>query len=424
MANHQLEVADIFRSYKQEYDNKYGHSLSREQRKAMRAIIACRTSELGGHRFCCDQCGHERIAYNSCRNRHCPKCQATARAAWLESRAADLLPVPYFHVVFTLPNEFGSLALQNPRVVYGILFRAAWETLRDVAADPKHLGAKIGMLAVLHTWGQNLMHHPHVHCVVPGGGLSPCKTKWINCKQSRRSNKHFFLPVRVLSRVFRGKFIALLKKAKQRGELKFHGQIRSLEKADVFEYLVDKSVTKEWVVYCKRPFGSPKQVLKYLARYTHRVAIANSRLVDIKDDRVRFRWKNYACNNESGIMSLTACEFIRRFLLHILPSGFVRIRHFGIFANRVRKENLKLCRDLLGVKELELRRTDEQELKDQNEESKDRKENSEQCEQCKKGVMRLVETFEPAWKQNFMTDHRQLPQRAPPNVKNGHINAN
>ena len=238
--------------------------------------------------FQCDRCDHERIAYNSCRNRHCPKCQAAARAKWLDARAADLLPVPYFHLVFTLPDKFGPLALQNPRVVYGILFHAAWETLREVAADPKYLGARIGMLAVLHTWGQNLMHHPHVHCVVPGGGLSPCGTQWVPCKRSRHNTKTFLLPVRVLSRVFRGKFIAKLKKAYRNGELVFHGRLRGLATEHAFESLINQSVRKEWVVYCKPPFGGPEQVLKYLARYTHRVAISNSRLLDMTDGHVKF----------------------------------------------------------------------------------------------------------------------------------------
>lgn len=335
--------------------------------------------------------------YNSCRNRHCPKCQAAARAEWLDARAADLLPVPYFHVVFTLPEEFGPLALQNPRVVYGILFRAAWETLRVVAADPKHLGARIGMLAVLHTWGQNLMHHPHVHCVVPGGGLSPCGTRWVPCKRSRCGKQTFFLPVRVLSRVFRGKFIAMLKKAYRRGELVFHGRLHGLATDKTFESLIDQSVTKEWVVYCKPPFGGPEQVLKYLARYTHRVAISNSRLLDMQDGQVEFRWKNYAHNNEWSTMSVEGCEFIRRFLLHVLPSGFVRIRHFGLLANRCRSKGLETCRQLLGVQQRSEVPGDHVEPDPRDHDTEEKSgEAPECCPRCKAGMMRLVETLEPA----------------------------
>lgn len=350
MTEHRLEMADVIRQFGREFLGKSGRSLSIRQRRVLRAIETCRTAELGGHRFQCDQCGQERIAYNSCRDRHCPKCQAKARAEWLDARAADLLPVPYFHAVFTLPDEFGPLALQNPRVVYGLLFRAAWETLRTVAADPKHLGARIGCLMVLHTWGQNLMHHPHVHCVVPGGGLSPGGTKWVSCRRSRRGQRAFLLPVRVLSRVFRGKFIALLKQSHRKQELVFHGRMQELHEDRKFESMLNRSVTREWVVYCKPPFGGPEQVLKYLARYTHRVAISNNRLLDMNDRHVRFRWKNYARQQEWSTMTLEGCELIRRFLLHVLPSGFVRIRHFGLLANRRRSEILGICRQLLGVK--------------------------------------------------------------------------
>lgn len=346
-----LEVAEAFRRYGGEFTSKYGRTLSTDRRRAMQAIVQCRTSELGGHRWRCDDCGHERVAYNSCRNRHCPKCQAQARARWLDARAADLLPVPYFHVVFTLPEHLGPLALQNPRVVYGLLFRAAWETLRDVAANPKNLGAKIGALMVLHTWGQNLMHHPHVHCVVPGGGLSPDGSRWIACRGARDNSrqKDFFLPVRVLSCVFRGKFVALLKQASRQGKLAFHGRLSSLADPAAFEHLLDAATARPWVVYCKPPFGSPVQVLKYLARYTHRVAIANSRIVSIDDGQVCFRWKNYARGNQWATMSLPADEFIRRFLMHVLPSGFVRIRHCGLLCNRRRAGDLQRCRELLGA---------------------------------------------------------------------------
>lgn len=346
-----LEVAEVFGKYGVKFLAVRGVTLSIAQRRAMQAIVKCRTRALGGHRWRCDDCGHERIAYNSCRNRHCPKCQAQARAQWLNARAADLLPVPYFHVVFTLPEQLGPLALQNPRVAYGLLFRAAWETLRDVAANPKHLGARIGVLAVLHTWGQNLMHHPHVHCVVPGGGLAPDGSRWVACRGARRgpSGKKFFLPVRVLSRVFRGKYVAMLKEAYHQGKLRFHGRLASMIDPTCFERLLDAAIAREWVVYCKPPFGSPEQVLKYLARYTHRVAIANSRLVDIEDGQVRFRWKNYARGNEWSIMNLPAEEFMRRFLMHVLPCGFVRIRHYGLLCNRRRAGDLERCRQLLGT---------------------------------------------------------------------------
>nr|WP_261360678.1 IS91 family transposase [Aeoliella straminimaris] len=329
--------------------NQHGDSLSRDQHRALRAIALCRTRVLGVHVERCEECGHTRPSYNSCRNRHCPKCQASARAAWMDARATELLPVPYFHVVFTLPGILGPLALQNKKVVYGILFRAAWETVRDLAKDPKHLGAKARMLSVLHTWGSNLSHHPHLHCVVPGGGPSLDGETWVSVKRSRK-RKAFFLPVRVMGRVFRGKFVQQLKAAYRKGELKFHGDLASLSDPNDFEALVDRSVRDDWVVYCKRPFGGPKQVLKYLARYTHRVAIANSRLVSYQDGVVRFRWKDYRHGGQTKIMSLTDTEFIRRFLQHVLPSGFVRIRHHGFLANRNRGDNLRRCRELLGMK--------------------------------------------------------------------------
>jgi hypothetical protein len=343
MTRHRLEVADVFRDHTDAFLDLYGDVLSPEQRRALGDIAACRTAALGGHLEQCDQCGHQRIAYNSCRNRHCPKCQATAAAQWMEAREAELLPVEYFHVVLTLPAILGPIALQNPREVYGILFRAAAETLQQIAADPKHLGAEIGFLAILHTWGQNLEHHPHLHCVVPGGGLSPDGSRWIACRPG------FFLPVRVLSTVFRGKFLALLRNAFDQGKLSFPGKQRALADAGAFQRLLTASAQTEWVVYAKPPFGGPEQVLKYLARYTHRVAISNRRLVAMEDGGVRFRWKDYAHGGGQKTMTLKATEFIRRFLLHILPAGFVRIRHYGFLANRVCREKLALCRALLGV---------------------------------------------------------------------------
>ena len=338
-----LEVADVFRRHGDAFLDRYGDGLSRERRRALHDVAACRTAALGGHVEECDRCGHRQVAYNSCRNRHCPKCQAGAAADWVEAREAELLPVAYFHLVFTLPAALGPIALQNPRVVYGLLFRAAAETLQQIAADPKHLGAEVGFLAVLHTWGQNLQHHPHVHCVVPGGGPSPDGSRWVACRPG------FFLPVRVLSRVFRGKFLALLRAAFDRGRLAFHGQLGPLADPGEFRRRLAASARTEWVVYAKPPFGGPGQVLKYLARYTHRVAISNRRLVALEDGEVTFRWKDYARGGKRKAMTLRAVEFIRRFLLHVLPAGFVRIRHYGFLANRVCREKLALCRALLGA---------------------------------------------------------------------------
>jgi len=341
MTRPQLEVADVFRDHGDAFLDRYGATLSPERRRALRDIAACRTAALGGHVEECNDCGHQLIAYNSCRNRHCPKCQGTAAAQWMEAQEAELLPVEYFHVVLTLPAALGPIALQNPREVYGLLFRAAAETLQQIAADPKHLGAGIGFLAILHTWGQNLEHHPHVHCVVPGGGLSPDGSRWVACPPG------FFLPVRVLSRVFRGKFLALLRHAFDQGKLSFHGKLKMLADASAFQRRLTASAQTEWVVYAKPPFGGTERVLKYLARYTHRVAISNRRLIALEDGAVKFHWKDYAHGGGQKTMTLKATEFIRRFLLHVLPSGFVRIRHYGFLANRVRQEKLALCRALL-----------------------------------------------------------------------------
>jgi hypothetical protein len=336
-----LEVAEVVRDYGAAFLDCYGDMLSSEQRRALFDIAACRTAALGGHVEECDHCGHQQNSYNSCRNRHCPKCQATAAAEWMEARQAELLPVEYHHVVFTLPAALGPVALQNPRVIYGLLFKTAAETLQQIAADPKHLGAEIGFLAVLHTWGQNLQHHPHIHCVVPGGGLSLDASSWVPCKPG------FFLPVRVLGRLFRGKFLALLKSAFDQGKLSFHGKLAALADPTEFQHRLAASAKTEWVVYAKPPFGGPEQVLKYLARYTHRVAISNHRLIAIEDADVKFQWKDYAHEGKQETMTLKAIEFIRRFLLHVLPAGFVRIRHYGFLANRVCRENLELCRALL-----------------------------------------------------------------------------
>jgi hypothetical protein len=335
-----LEVAEVFRQYAEDYLKKHG--ASPDQRRALRDLQHCRTAVLGGHVEQCDHCLHQRVAYNSCRNRHCPKCQGPACARWMQARAAELLPVPYFHVVFTLPETLGPLALQNQEIVYDALFRAVGETLLEVAANPKRLGARIGFLAVLHTWGQNLMHHPHLHCVVPAGGLSPDGAAWMP------GRKDFFLPVRVLSRVFRGKFIALLKQAIGQKKLKYYGNLAPLADPTMMEQLLEQAVRHDWVVYAKRPFGGPEAVLKYLARYTHRVAISNRRLLRFENGQVTFSWKDYAHDNRQSTMTLEASEFIRRFLLHVLPSHFVKIRYYGFMANRYRKKNLGRCRELLG----------------------------------------------------------------------------
>lgn len=342
-----LEVADIIRAHHQEFLQHYGSQLSPQQKRTLTDLAQCRTAALGGHLERCDQCGHERAAYNSCRNRHCPKCQGAARRQWLADRQAELLPVPYFHVVFTLPHQLGPLALQNPRPLYGLLFRVAAATLQQVAASPQHLGAQIGVLAVLHTWGQNLMHHPHLHCVVPGGGLSPDGDRWIACKISRKTNQPFFLPVRVLSRVFRGKFLAGLRRLYERGELSFFGQMKDHASPEAFERLLSSSACKEWVVYAKRPFAGPQQVLRYLSRYTHRVAITNHRLQSHDGQQVEFGYRDYAQQGEEKTMRLTALEFLRRFLLHVLPLRFMRIRQYGFLSSRHRTANLARCRRFL-----------------------------------------------------------------------------
>lgn len=339
-----FEVADVIREYGKQFVQTYGKLLDLIHLRILYAIENCRTAVLGGHIEECDQCPHRVISYNSCLNRHCPKCQGAAREKWLANRTADLLPVPYYHVVFTLPQLLAPLALQNKRGVYGILFRAASETLLEIASDPKHLGAEIGFLAVLHTWGQNLQHHPHLHCVVPGGGLSADHVGWIPARS------HFLLPVRVLSRVFRGKFLALLQTAYRKGRLQFHGRLAPLQQRPAFQALVRQAYDCEWVVYTKPPFGGPEQVLRYLSRYTHRVAISNHRIVKVADGNVTFLWRDYAHGNKKKKTTLPACEFLRRFFLHVLPQGFVRIRHFGFLANRNRKTLLELCRRLLNAR--------------------------------------------------------------------------
>jgi hypothetical protein len=379
-----LEVADIFRQYAEPYLTRHGASA--QQRRVMRDIQACRTPVLGGHVEQCDRCGHQAISYNSCRNRHCPKCQGPARARWLDARAGELLPVPYFHVVFTLPGILAPLALQNPMVVYDLLFQSVAATLLEVAANPKRLGARIGCLTVLHTWGQNLMHHPHVHCVVPAGGLSHDGMSWVS------GHADFFLPVRVLSRVFRGKFIERLKTAFYRGELQFYGHLKTLATPAAMERLLDQSVENEWVVYAKPPFGGPAQVLKYLARYTHRVAISNGRLLGLENGKVTFRWKDYAHGNKPSVMTLDAEEFIRRFLMHVMPRSFVRIRYYGFMANRHRADNLSRCRQLLGQRKPPETQNSFEADRSTTVPDKDRVTGC--CPRCQQGRMRLVGLLE------------------------------
>jgi hypothetical protein len=339
-----LEVADIFRRYGDAYRQHAGGSLSTAQRRVMTAIETCRTAALGGHVEECEACGHQRIAYNSCANRHCPKCQSLARAAWLERRTAELLDTEYFHVVFTVPDAIAAIALQNKVVVYRILFRATAETLRTIAADPDHLGAEIGFFAVLHTWGQTLMAHPHLHCVVPGGGLAPDGTRWVACRPG------FFLPVRVLSRLFRRLFLDQLQAPYDAGTLHLGGPLEPLRDPHAWAAMLADLRQTEWVVYAKRPFAGPQQVLDYVGRYTHRVAISNNRLLDIENGEVRFTYKDYRADPPQSpkTMTLAAGEFIRRFLLHVLPTGFHRIRYYGFLGARHRREKLARCRQLLG----------------------------------------------------------------------------
>jgi len=337
-----LEVADIVRAHGEEFRRANTGTLSAAQKRVLSAIERCRTAALGGHVEACDRCSHQRIAYNSCGNRHCPKCQSLARAKWLDKRLSELLPVEYFHVVFTVPEPLAALALQNKRLLYGILFRASAESLQSIAADPKWLGAKIGFFAILHTWGQTLTHHPHVHCVVPGGGLAPDGRSWIRCRP------RFFLPVRVLSRRFRTLYLQYLERAYRSGKLQFFGELRCLKELANFAAFLRRIRKSEWVVHAKPPFGGPGQVLDYLGRYTHRVAISNHRLKAFYGGQVTFAYKDYKQPERPKAMTLTAVEFLRRLLLHVLPDGFQRIRYYGFIANRQRTDALALCRELLN----------------------------------------------------------------------------
>jgi len=393
MKHSQYELADVFRRFGPLFQERFGKSLSWQQQNVITAVKACRTAAMGGHREQCNACGQQAYAYNSCRNRHCPKCQGSARAQWSQAREDELLPTGYFHVVFTLPQSIARLALQNKSVMYDLLFQATAATLKEVAANPRHLGARIGFFAVLHTWGQRMEHHPHLHCVIPAGGLSTNGKEWIPCRQSRTSGKRFFLPVAILSQVFRGKYIELLRKAYRRNELSFFGDLRSLHRPEEFERFLDTSVKSNWVVYVKDSFSNSSCVIRYLARYTHRIAISNSRILSIKGDFVALRWKNYRSGGTQEVMQLDGREFMRRFLQHVLPKGFTRIRHFGILSNRVRSETLQLCRKLLAhtgeiiEKPEPSTTTEERTATEQPDEGK-------QCPTCQSGRMLIVVSWQ------------------------------
>jgi hypothetical protein len=381
-----LEVADVFRRYGGAYREQHGASMSTRQRRVMTAIEVCRTAVLGGHLERCDDCGHERNAFNSCRDRHCPKCQSLARARWIEDRKAELLDVPYFHVVFTVPQEIAAIALQNKKLVYDILFRVTAQTLTTIAADPKHLGAQIGFFAVLHSWGQNLLFHPHLHCVVPGGGPSPDGDRWVSCRPD------FLLPVPVLSCLFRRLFLESLGKAFDK--LQFFGTLEPLRDRSAFARYLAPLKKLRWVVYAKAPFAGPEQVLDYVGRYTHRVAISNNRLLDIDNDQIRFRWKDYRHGDQVKTMTLTSEEFIRRFLLHVLPNGFRRIRYYGFLGNRHREEKLAVCRRLLGMQMAESATPGsppETNYLDRYEDLTGR--SLRQCPQCGRGTMVVVQVL-------------------------------
>ena len=343
MSRPSLEVADIFRGHGPAWRRANAGHVSLGQLKVMSAIESCRTAALGGHVARCEKCAHSQISYNSCRNRHCPKCQGAAAKDWLAARETDLLPVPYYHVVFTLPGPIADIAYQNKTVIYDLLFKTSAETLITIAADPKHLGARIGITSVLHSWGSAMTHHPHVHMIVPGGGIALDGKRWVACRPG------FFLPVRVLSRLFRRLFLERLLDAHKAGRLKFFGGHAALTGAQVFTAYLAPLRRTEWVVYAKRPFGGPEAVLAYLSRYTHRVAIANSRLIALGDNGVAFRWKDYRADGRQKVMTLATAEFIRRFLIHVLPHGFHRIRHYGLLASGTRADNIARARRLLDV---------------------------------------------------------------------------
>ena len=379
-----LELAKIVRASAADY--RRTHRLARVQHRALEAIATCRTAALGGHRAVCSACGTERITYNSCRNRHCPKCQRVATERWLVARRRDVLPIPYFHVVFTLPHALNPLAQSHPRLIYRLLFQSAASTLLRFGRDPRHLGGDVGVTAVLHTWGQNLSQHIHVHCVVTGGALAPDGTRWIPARPT------FLFPVRALAKVFRGRYLAGLQRAFDRGERHLTDGLASLAEPAAFAAWLTELRQSAWVVYCKPPFAGPEHVLAYLGRYTHRVALSNHRLVDFTDGHVRFRWRDYADGDRVKILDLAVDEFLRRFLLHIVPDGFVRIRHFGVLANRRRRAALAQCRTLLAprprppgptesVRDLMLRVTGI---------------DIERCPLCQQGTLRLIAVLPPA----------------------------
>jgi hypothetical protein len=357
-----IEIADIFNEYKTELHKL---NLNYDQKKVVQDIINCRTSALGGHTEECDGCGHSEQQYNSCRNRHCPKCQFSAKIKWLEARRRELLPINYFHIVFTLPSQLNTIILQNKSVCYNILFKAASEALKEAALNPKNLGAKIGFFMILHTWGQNLMEHPHLHSIVPAGGLSKDHLSWVS------SNSKFFIHVEILSKIFSAKYLKYLKKAYDNGELVFYGKNEHLYDADNFKDLRIKSKEKDWVVYSKKPFGSPEHALNYLGNYTHRIAISNYRIIKLEKGKVYFHYKDYKDDSKKKVMALSALEFMRRFLLHVLPPKFMKIRHYGIFGNRYKKENLKICLELLKKKNEQEAKVEKTIKKDLTEEIKD-----------------------------------------------------
>ena len=393
MGRSKLEVADIFRDYGPAYRREHAGHLNLPQLKVMSAVENCRTAALGGHVAACTKCDHQHIAYNSCRNRHCPKCQGAAAQDWMQARMEDLLPVQYFHVVFTLPTLIADMAYQNKAAVYGLLFKASAQTLLTIAADPKHLGAKIGMTSVLHTWGSAMTHHPHVHVVVPGGGLSLDGKRWVACR------KGFLVSVKVLSRLFRRLFLEGLAKLHKEGKLTFFGSLSRLADPDAFVTHLAPLRKTNWVVYAKQPFGGPEAVLAYLSRYTHRIAISNHRLVSADADAVAFKWKDYRIKSSDRmkVMRLHTSEFIRRFLIHVLPSGFHRIRHTGFLANGIRRNRIEMIRRLLDVEPDAALKADDDQCADTNEKEQ-------ACPKCG-GVMIVVETFKRG----------QLPRsRAPP----------
>ena len=376
-----LEVADIFRAHGPAYRREHAGHLNLPQLKVMSAVENCRTAALGGHVAACTKCDHQHIAYNSCRNRHCPKCQGAAAQDWMQARMEDLLPVEYFHVVFTLPSEIADIAYQNKEAVYGLLFKASAQTLLTIAADQKHPGAKIGMTSVLHTWGSAMTHHPHVHVVVPGGGLSSDGQRWVACR------KGFLVSVKVLSRLFRRLFLEGLAKLHKEGKLAFFGSLSKLADPNAFATYLAPLRKINWVVYAKQPFGGPEAVLAYLSRYTHRIAISNHRLISADAKTVAFRWKDYRIKSgdRMKVMRLSTSEFIRRFLIHVLPSGFHRIRHTGFLANGIRRNKIEMIRRLLGVDpDVDLKADDGQ--------CPDTNEKEQACPKCG-GVMIVVETF-------------------------------